>query len=111
MMEDTLRGIMRTLVSVFLAVFFLGLSPAAAQPGAPQSQALSASDLQKITQAAEAGDAAAQAHLGTIYVLDTDVPQNYGYAYFWLTLAAMNGDREFEPIRHDVARLLTPAAV
>ena len=102
---------MRAPIAVLLGVFCLGLLPASAQRLAPPPQTLSAGDLQKLTVIAQTGDSPAQAHLGAVYALGNDVQQNYGYAYFWLTLAAINGDAEFEPIRSDVANLLTPDTV
>ncbi len=64
--------------------------------------------LQRLTTAAEEGDAHAQAHIGTLYVLGDGVAQNDIYGYFWLVVAAKNGNHDFDEIRLDLASLLPP---
>jgi hypothetical protein len=105
-------------VRLFLAAFIAILAtvcsaradtPADAPSAVPQAQARTMSDeqLKLIGDAAQGGDAAAQGHLGALYAMGVDVPQNYGHAYFLLVLAKINGDETYEDIRKDILKYLT----
>jgi TPR repeat protein len=45
-----------------------------------------------VIRLAEKGDVRAQAYLGLMYEIGRGVPQHYGKAVYWYTIAANNGD-------------------
>jgi hypothetical protein len=106
---------MRTYILIaFIAILALvhptkADTPAAAPvvPAQEQARTLTDDDLKVIADAAQGGDAAAQGHLGALYALGTDVPQNYGHAFFLLTLAKINGEEKYEDIRKGLLKVLT----
>ncbi len=58
-------------------------------------------------KAAEGGDVASQARLGEEYAYGTSIAQNYGYAYFWLTVVKINGNDDYDSLRMQIQKLMT----
>jgi TPR repeat protein len=107
---------MRSLIFIvlFAAVLILPLVSAnaqtAAQQPAPQtqeSQTLTEREFATLAIAAENGDVASQARLGEEYATGTMIPQNYGYAYFWLTVAKIGGNSDYDSLRMEIQRQMT----
>lgn len=88
----------------------LAKAQAAAQQPAPQiqqSQTLTEREFATLAISAENGDVASQARLGEEYATGTSIPQNYGYAYFWLTVAKIGGNSEYDSLRMELQRQMT----
>ena len=60
------------------------------------------------SNAAEQGDALAQAALGAAYEEGRGVPQDYVQAHMWLNLAAAAGDKKAAKLRDIIAAKLSP---
>ncbi len=60
---------------------------------------------------AERGNIKAQFNLGLMYDIGRGVPQDYTRAYFWLSLAAAQGDSRGIKVRDALASVMTSAEV
>lgn len=60
-------------------------------------------------EAAMRGEVDAQYGMGLIYAEGRGVPQDEAKAYFWLTMAMEQGDKDAEALRRVVAESMTPA--
>jgi hypothetical protein len=67
--------------------------------------------VRRIRRAAEHGLPHAQFLLGAAYYTGLGVPQNFGQAYIWFSLAAANGEKKAVKDRDDVAQELTRSAL
>lgn len=76
-------------------------------PQTQQSQTLSDQELATLMISAENGDVPSQARLGEEYATGTSIPQNYGYAYFWLTVAKIGGNSEYDSLRMELQHQMT----
>ena len=68
---------------------------------------------QWMCRAANQGHQGAQVHLGLLYRhgIKKPIPQNFGQAYMWFSLAASNGDQWAAAMRKDLAEKMTPAKI
>ncbi|UWQ93526.1 SEL1-like repeat protein (plasmid) [Rhodobacteraceae bacterium M382] len=64
-----------------------------------------------LLQAAEAGDARAQAELGQLYTTGTGVSLDYVNAHKWLNVAAASGATKAAQQRDTIAKLMTPEQI
>lgn len=71
------------------------------------------SEIDKLKEKAEQGDAAGQFNLGVMYAAGRGVPKDYVQAHMWLNLAATNdfAEKKYAECRDKLAAIMTPEQI